>query len=253
MSTQREAAKAEFWHKAAEIWKPDSENIVNIVEQGLGVVIEGKNGIGKSGLLLPQLEQEGLRRGYGVYSVDLRNESADASGLPRGGIFIGDEAGALVMRTHGGYTSLAGLRGLLGQIDSQDCLPILINAGIGRMRERTTRAVTMTSIVTSLRFEVVRLEPKGIPAGLAQEFLSGEGVRDDLIEFVGKPEAAPLLRPRMFGVITGQYEDLKPQQPVTGLEELRGFLGGPGVLEQCIVVCGIDRPEIKKMVTGLGI
>lgn len=253
MSTAREAVRAEFWRKAATIWEPEASVITDHLDQGSGVIVEGKNGIGKTRLLIPQIQTQVSTRGKNILTVDLRNGCSGFQ-MPEGGVFIGDEAGALAIRGSRGYGSLSDLAGLLRDLENFSSLPVLINSGgTERYRYRTRRAITMSSQATSLRFEIVGLEPKQIPIGLAGEFLSAEGAGNDLIDFVGNPEAGPLLQPRMFGIITGQYEDFKPFDVINGLEDLRGFLSVPGVLEQCIILCGIDRPTLKRTSDLLGI
>ncbi len=252
MSTAREAVRTEFWRKAGRIWEPEALAITDHLDQGSGVIVEGKNGIGKTRLLIPQIQTQVSTRGKNILIVDLRNGCSGFQ-MPKGGVFIGDEAGALAMRGSRGYGSLSDLAGLLRDLENSSSLPVLINSGgTERYRYRTRRAITMSSLATSLRFEIVRLEPKQIPIGLAGEFLSAEGAGNDLIDFAGQPEAAPLLYPRMFGVVTGQVEEFGPSEPINDLQGLKNFLSERNNFEQCIILCGLERAQLRSITTSLG-
>jgi hypothetical protein len=253
MSKLQEVARAEFWKQAGVIWDVEARAVMDSISRGSGVIIEGRNGIGKTGLLIPRIEEEAAGRGHAVVRADLRKDK-EPRGVTPGTVFIGDEAGALAMRTRETGGSLADLRGLLRSLDDQAVIPVMVNAGSSeRFRRRTSRAFRIASLSTGLRFEILPIEPKSLPLAMVQEFLADGGVSRELVDFAGRPESSALLRPRMFAVVTGQFDELKPRDPVVDLDSLRGFLGDRDKFEKCITMCGIERPALRAVSASLGI
>ncbi len=247
---EREERK-KVWAGAAEYWRKDATDILNLSRPKTIVAVVSPHGTGKSRLLIPNILAQGNRDGYNFQRGEfLGEESSEAVKAVLAELFPrGSEQRLLIIDEAGDFTNNIEGRDAAVSQASQDKINLILIAAAANSdyRKNLVSAWEKSANLNDSKIVVHEMLQKTLPENLIETYLNNINANKDLIEFYKNPENISLLTPYLFGFL-----EYNPPRTINDLRnqfiENNNYLHIAGTAR-----AGLSKSNLKKLFKNLGI